>query len=272
MKNLIKKHPVVYYFAITFGWTWLLVFGLILSGSVKDVSKPTPMFIIVGLACNISPTLAAIIVARVTKGKAGVKALLGKFKVKSRRTLYLLSLGAFPVVVALTTVISNTVIRSYKWNIVAPLLVLGLIWPLFSSFGEEFGWRGYILPQLLQNYSPLKAGLILGTVWSTWHLPMDYIGYQTYGNAMLPAFVLVFISLVVQSTIMTYIYVKGNGNLKLMILYHYTITGSTIILGGLLKTNNDPWAAVYESLVSVILLTIMSFILYTRKEVMNSRI
>lgn len=269
MKNLIKKYPVVSYFVLAFGWTWLLVFGLILSGGVKDVSKPTPLFIIVGLLCNVSPTIAAILVTGAVNGKVGIKALLGKFNSKSRRSHYLLSLCVFPGVMALTKIISHFVIRPYEWNFVIPLLVMGLIWPLFSAFGEEFGWRGYVLPKLLQKHSPLKAGLILGAIWSTWHLPMDYIGYQAYGSAMIPAFVLVFISLVVQSVIMTYIYVKGNGNLRLMVLYHYTITGSTILIDGLLKTINDPHLAVYESIVTVALLLGMAFALYSRKVTMT---
>ena len=48
------------------------------------------------------------------------------------------------------------------------------------AFGEEFGWRGYLLPKLL----PLgreKALVISGIIWGLWHLPFVFlIGYKSY--------------------------------------------------------------------------------------------
>jgi membrane protease YdiL (CAAX protease family) len=32
--------------------------------------------------------------------------------------------------------------------------------------GEELGWRGFALPNLLQKHSALPASLILGVLWS----------------------------------------------------------------------------------------------------------
>ena len=57
-----------------------------------------------------------------------------------------------------------------------------LIAPIFNSiatFGEEFGWRAY----LLDKFMPLggrKAMLIMGVIWGIWHWPFIYMGYE-YG-------------------------------------------------------------------------------------------
>jgi membrane protease YdiL (CAAX protease family) len=57
-----------------------------------------------------------------------------------------------------------------------------IISPLFNSiatFGEEFGWRAYLLPKLL----PLgwrKACLLIGVIWGVWHWPVIFMGYE-YG-------------------------------------------------------------------------------------------
>ncbi len=40
------------------------------------------------------------------------------------------------------------------------------------AFGEEIGWRGYMLPRLAQRYTPWKAVLIHGIIWWLWHLPV----------------------------------------------------------------------------------------------------
>jgi membrane protease YdiL (CAAX protease family) len=42
------------------------------------------------------------------------------------------------------------------------------------TFGEEFGWRGYLLPRLMplgQNWAILLSGVI----WACWHLPLNLL-------------------------------------------------------------------------------------------------
>jgi len=69
------------------------------------------------------------------------------------------------------------------WLFVVLQLVGGvLIAPIANSlatFGEEFGWRGYLLPKLM----PLggrKAMLLIGLIWGVWHWPVIFMGYE-YG-------------------------------------------------------------------------------------------
>ena len=58
--------------------------------------------------------------------------------------------------------------------LIAPLLLS------FLTFGEEFGWRGYLQPKLLLLMSPRQAMLLIGVVWGAWHWPLIAMGYQ-YG-------------------------------------------------------------------------------------------
>jgi membrane protease YdiL (CAAX protease family) len=41
-----------------------------------------------------------------------------------------------------------------------------------AAFGEEFGWRGYMLPRLTAKYGAKKALLIHAFIWWFWHLPV----------------------------------------------------------------------------------------------------
>jgi membrane protease YdiL (CAAX protease family) len=46
-----------------------------------------------------------------------------------------------------------------------------------ATFGEEFGWRGYLLPKLL----PLggrRAVVAVGVIWGVWHWPIILMGYN----------------------------------------------------------------------------------------------
>jgi len=47
----------------------------------------------------------------------------------------------------------------------------GLYFVIFGSlFAEEPGWRGFAQPRLQTHYGALTASLLIGLLWSTWHL------------------------------------------------------------------------------------------------------
>jgi hypothetical protein len=52
------------------------------------------------------------------------------------------------------------------------------------GFGEEFGWRGYLLPKLMP-LGKLKAYPILGLIWGLWHTPLVLAGFNYPGYPVL---------------------------------------------------------------------------------------
>lgn len=44
-----------------------------------------------------------------------------------------------------------------------------------GPLGEEFGWRGFLLPGFTAATGWRRASLIVGALWSLWHLPLFYI-------------------------------------------------------------------------------------------------
>jgi membrane protease YdiL (CAAX protease family) len=58
-------------------------------------------------------------------------------------------------------------------------IVISPILNAIATFGEEFGWRAYLLPKLM----PLgwkRAVLLMGVIWGVWHWPVIFMGYE-YG-------------------------------------------------------------------------------------------
>lgn len=49
-----------------------------------------------------------------------------------------------------------------------------------SVTGEELGWRGFMLPELRKNYSPLAASLITGLFWGIWHFRFQSIALAVF--------------------------------------------------------------------------------------------
>lgn len=55
-----------------------------------------------------------------------------------------------------------------------------LIAPLINSipaFGEEWGWRGWLLPRLMP-LGTWRALLVSGVIWGAWHAPLTLRGYN----------------------------------------------------------------------------------------------
>jgi len=66
--------------------------------------------------------------------------------------------------------------------IIGQTLVALLIAPalnLIATFGEEFGWRAYLLPKLL-HLGKRKALVISALIWGIWHWPVIAMGHN-YG-------------------------------------------------------------------------------------------
>ncbi len=52
------------------------------------------------------------------------------------------------------------------------MFLLRFVATLIPAFGEEFGWRGYMLPRLAAQYGAKKGLLIHAFVWWFWHFPV----------------------------------------------------------------------------------------------------
>ncbi len=63
-------------------------------------------------------------------------------------------------------------------------LVMGVILApfvnLINCFGEEWGWRGFLLPRMLKQFKVVPALLLSGLIWGLWHAPLTVMGHN-YG-------------------------------------------------------------------------------------------
>lgn len=59
-------------------------------------------------------------------------------------------------------------------------LFLAPILNFVTCFGEEWGWRGYLLPKLKNLLPTVPTLLVTGIIWGLWHAPLTIIGHN-YG-------------------------------------------------------------------------------------------
>lgn len=59
-------------------------------------------------------------------------------------------------------------------------LLFGPIMNIVTCFGEEWGWRGYLLPKMAEKLPPVLMLLVNGVIWGLWHAPLTAVGHN-YG-------------------------------------------------------------------------------------------
>jgi len=225
----MKKHPLLWFFVLTFGITWgLAVILFAFPGFVRRLSGPmsasNPLFIL----AVWGPNLAAVIVTAAVSGGAGVLALLERvIRFRVGLVWYLLALLLVPVGGVLIRLASGLPLVLTTMPGLSMAATLGVLM-ITGALGEEVGWRGFALPRLLERFSPIVASLLLGAVWGIWHLPSFFVSGLPQAGLQIPVFLVGALSL---SVIATWILIHARGSVFLSMLLHFSVNFTLNLLG-----------------------------------------
>jgi uncharacterized protein len=230
LKRLIRGHPLVAYFVIALGGSWVLELPFALSRGVNGLGMlpfrlPDIAFYIVFFLVPLAgPALASLTVTAVTSGKAGLGLLLRRC-VQWRVGIgwYLIAIFGFLLVYLLG--------YSVFYGVNLPLALL-VQWPLLftvflpqavliiltASFAEELGWRGFALPRLQQRYGPVLGTVILGSLHGLWHLPAFFT--MLLGPFSLPNYAGFLFAAIAGTFVFTWIFNHTRGSVLLATLTH----------------------------------------------------
>ena len=130
------------------------------------------------------PMVGASIAVFCQRGTSGTMAWCREM-INSRRhgraVWYLTALLLMPVV----CIAEFAVLRLTGSTMPVPQFALGEAVFLFAAFfiaaiGEEVGWQGYAYPALRKRMGILESAIVLGFVWSLWHvIPFVQLGRST---------------------------------------------------------------------------------------------
>ncbi|MBD0849944.1 CPBP family intramembrane glutamic endopeptidase [Maribacter arenosus] len=122
------------------------------------------------------PSTIALIITAITKGKKGLYELFVKQTVKKTGLKWLLiSLIGIPVLASLA-VLTSLDFDISRFDLRTTQLLPQIIIIVLIAIGEEYGWRGFLLPRLLDTFNLLYSSIILGLIWGFWHFPAYLIG------------------------------------------------------------------------------------------------
>lgn len=228
MKTLIKNKPLWTYVILAYAISWLILLPELLT--MQGNYQFSERYLFVLNLSSYGPSLAALIVTAVTEGWAGVKALLKRLlQWKVPFVVYLLVFFLFPLILFIGYQVIG-VKPAPSENLFELFLTLVLLAPLnalvsqiildVGPLGEELGWRGFMLPRLLERYGDFTSSVILGLVWAFWHLPGFLFPEWRGGLSFAVAVGLYPFSTIAIAYVMTRLYHWSRGSVLIAILYH----------------------------------------------------
>jgi len=243
---LIKRCPVLSYFALAFAISWggsLAVLGFkFFSGEAYRMTDR----ILALLAMLLGPSLSGLILTRAVDGRAGSRSLfsrMGRSRVGCR--WYLVAVLTFPVLISAVLMALS---RFVSLEFTPSFMKLGIIYGLLAGFFEEIGWMGFAYPKMRSKYSVLAAGLILGLAHGVWHVVADYFGSsRALGGYWLPHFALMWcFGMVALRVIIVWVY-ENTQSVLLAQLAHASSTGFLIVLSPspITPASETLWYGVY---------------------------
>ncbi len=194
----MNKKGILWFLLLTFGSTYLVELMLFLKG-YSFIGAPDIFVQLTIAVAMFFPGISAFIVRKfITKeGFKDAGMIKGQFKYYLH--IYLLIPVLFIFIYGLTAVFIQhpdftlqTFMKQYGiTKLAAPpsAFIFGIIIASFTfapflnsipAFGEEYGWRGYLLPKLLP-LGKKKALVLTGLIWGLWHAPIILMGYK-YGQ------------------------------------------------------------------------------------------
>lgn len=214
-----SNRQVVLFFVITFAFSWILWLPQVLKFNffpeLPDIVGLPGMF------APFGPAVAAFWLTWKQDGKEGTKALWQRaWRMNFKKGWLLPTLLFGPITALLTVVILLFVNGSFSWEygIPAAMIIPILLLIYFTNaLPEEFGWRGYVLDPIQKQSNALGASLILGLIWSLWHLPLFFIEGTT--QSAIPMYQY-FLQTIVLSILYTWLYNNTGGSILIAALFH----------------------------------------------------
>ncbi|MFI6319444.1 lysostaphin resistance A-like protein [Nonomuraea sp. NPDC050556] len=192
------------FLAVAFGLSWLVALPLWLGDGLA-----TPSFGFLAVVMMFTPTLGVLAVWALSRTPfkqwaAETGLTLGGSKVRTA----LLVVGAWvgvPVLIVAAQLISaglglvsldlagfsvlREVLGARAPENLAPVavaqvagaVIAGPLLNAIFTFGEEWGWRGWLLPRLVASRGVVGGLVLSGVIWGVWHAPLTLLGYNYPG-------------------------------------------------------------------------------------------
>lgn len=228
----MKRYELQIFFVLAFLFPWL-IWGTTIAESRGLLSFHVPQ----SLAFWIGLNLATYVTAAITGGWAAVKELLSRLiRWRAQPMWYVVALGITGLLSLVAIGIHFALGGSHQVGILLSLQALlpSLLFQIFFFLlTEESAWRGFALPRLQAKHNALNASLILGILWSFWHLPLWFIPGSFQSTLPFIGFIFMTIAM---SIITTWVFNHTHGSVLVVAILH-AATDATLAYSNVLSGN-----------------------------------
>lgn len=239
MRQKSSKNNGILFTVFTVLWTW----GLLSIPIIFKFTFDNPITKLIYILTGASPSVIGLLFVLNSRDRVYIRSFFkrivtfGKVRVIDIFTVFLL----VPVAAVLSAYIGYfftstspdwSKITSYQGNI-GGLLLFAVFTLVFGPLAEEIGWRGFLIDSW-KDRGVGVYGVVIGAIWTMWHLPMFFIT-GTYQNTLLLQGAVSVLSFAVSTTALGVIIgalAIRTGAILPAILFHFIInfTGELIPL------------------------------------------
>jgi membrane protease YdiL (CAAX protease family) len=233
------------FFSLAYLLTWVLLAPwFYLYSVVLNHSIPWWLWLLAPFAYlgGVAPSVAGLVITARTEGRDAVRRLVRSLvngRLPFRWYVFTLVLPLAVTALSIGLVEHDpTAWRRFAFGSVLRNMPVAYALALpFGPLGEELGWRGYALPRLLARFGPVAATLIIGVIWTFWHVPMmlwmpgasipDFMGLTTFSVAVYLG------QITAISAVITLIYLRTGGSVLMAVVAHlaFNTAGSVVFAG-----------------------------------------
>jgi uncharacterized protein len=226
---MISRYPLLAFFALAWGISWLVWAPLWLPAFGVNSLPKVPYHHAFGA---LGPIAAAFLVSGVETGRAGTGDLLRRMVLWRGRNGWMAVACVAPFALLALAMAGASLIDDDNVSLAG--LGRSREFPEFSAvaflayniasfgYGEEVGWRGFALPRLQARHSALVSAILVTLGWALWHAPLFLYrpGYTGMNAAGIAGWLF---SLVTGSVLLTWLYNGSRGSLLIVAIFHAAI-------------------------------------------------
>jgi membrane protease YdiL (CAAX protease family) len=144
------------------------------------------------------------------------------------------------------------------WIALLQGLIAGITINAVAGFGEELGWRGFLLKEL-GHMNLWKSSLLIGLVWGIWHTPIILQGHNYPQHPVVGVFMMI-VFCILLSSIFSYVRIKSRSVIPAAIA-HGSLNATAGLSIMMVRGGNDLTVGV-TGLAGFITLLIVNIVIY----------
>lgn len=216
--------PEVAFVVLAYGWSWAWWVPMAALDVTSRAGQTWPSH----LPGLLGPAVAAVLVTAAVSGRDGLTDL-GRRVVRVRvgwfwYALLAATAGIGAAAVAVEGILGRgwptaSEVSTYSGAAPMPWLVLVVLVLVVNGFGEETGWRGFLVHRWAPGRSLLRTSLLVAAVWVPWHLPLFWVSesFRSFGPAGTAGWL---VSITAGSVVLTWMYLGSGASIWIVALWH----------------------------------------------------